>query len=453
MGASSPVVTLHRPIAFFALFLAGLLFACAPQSQIGSAGGGGTPTGGTGGSDGGGGGSGDGPGGGGGGGSGGGTDQGADGGGGGSGGSGCVSDVVTTPGGQHCQCQFTSCDATSLECTCDLVCYDDTDTCLINTGADGNTSTGDGLLGTCGTLSCKPEDDLSENMGCSASDCQPPPNEVTVEAITVSPPAEPPAPPACSSANPGEPGILAAFSPSNGQTVDANGQIKVWVNDENPACTGWSLGVNSSTGVTSGLSDICPVDNLPYVALYMGPNYADSGGTPYYPNKVLGDYNNNLGNVYPNKSNCKPANCGGGSQCAGTTSGFIQGMDTPPAGTRLNLGFTSEYVWDVSKLNLPCGGYTAEFMIWDGDRDRASGCVQIQIACETPPPSTEPVGTHACLPAGVNPIVSTLKVTCDGQVIPPDPQNGWTFDPPTGCFTFNGSSASVGGSSCTIQYF
>jgi hypothetical protein len=38
-----------------------------------------------------------------------------------------------------------------------------------------------------------------------------------------------------------------------------------------------------------------------------------------------------------------------------------------------------EHIWDVSSLDLPPGTYSAEFLIYDGDRDRGIGCVDIVI--------------------------------------------------------------------------
>jgi hypothetical protein len=55
-------------------------------------------------------------------------------------------------------------------------------------------------------------------------------------------------------------------------------------------------------------------------------------------------------------------------------------MDPPPAGARLSDKFNSEDIWDVSTLGLAPGTYTGEFVIHDGDTDRAVGCVTIVIA-------------------------------------------------------------------------
>ncbi len=101
--------------------------------------------------------------------------------------SGCISDRVEVPSGEHCACQFDTCDAASLDCTCDVGCYG-TETCLVNSDSSGNASTADSFLGGC-NLSCTPEDDLSTELYCSASDCEVQPNSTAI-----SPAAAPSAP-------------------------------------------------------------------------------------------------------------------------------------------------------------------------------------------------------------------------------------------------------------------
>jgi hypothetical protein len=105
--------------------------------------------------------------------------------------SGCVSDRVEVPAGEQCVCAFDSCDATAVSCSCDLSCYAGED-CLIVVNDDGNVTTSDGLLGSC-DLTCAPEDDLSDEMTCSASNCEIEPNVVEIN------PASSPTPPAVSS--------------------------------------------------------------------------------------------------------------------------------------------------------------------------------------------------------------------------------------------------------------
>jgi hypothetical protein len=66
-----------------------------------------------------------------------------------------------------------------------------------------------------------------------------------------------------------------------------------------------------------------------------------------------------------------------------------------------------------------------------------------------PPPPAAPV---ACLAPGIDPIVSTIEVSCDGKDVPQSSTDGYTFDPVTDCFTFHGSWSTVNGKSCSVKY-
>jgi len=283
--------------------------------------------------------------------------------------------------------------------------------------------------------------------------------------VTVTAPVAPPNA-QCGTTSPGESGIFAAATPS----VGPSDNIKLWVSDENPPCTGWDLKVNAA-GVATGYSDTA-YDGQPFIALYLTGG-ASTGTIAYYPDKVWGDYNNNLGvEAYVStqgSNSCKPSSndpssltCTS-SDCSIPTLSIANGgtnpnYETPPSSDQIawppQSGFyIAEYFWSVSALNLPCGSYAANFTFWDGDRDRAYGCTVISLACPPSAPSGA-VGTHACITPLVTPapIVSTITVTCGGVSVPQNPTNGWTFDTTTECFTFNGTSASVGGSNCNVTY-
>ena len=60
----------------------------------------------------------------------------------------------------------------------------------------------------------------------------------------------------------------------------------------------------------------------------------------------------------------------------GTQSG---GMESVPGNAQLSEMYSTEVVWDVSALGLAPGTYVGEFVIHDGDHDRAIGCVTITI--------------------------------------------------------------------------
>ncbi|MBK8014920.1 MAG: hypothetical protein IPK13_26685 [Deltaproteobacteria bacterium] len=92
----------------------------------------------------------------------------------------CVSDRVDVPAGQGCTCAWVDCEATELECACDVGCYADDADCLIETDGQGGGSSNNETLGTC-VIQCDPESDLSEELNCTATSCEPTPNSVSIE--------------------------------------------------------------------------------------------------------------------------------------------------------------------------------------------------------------------------------------------------------------------------------
>jgi hypothetical protein len=166
-----------------------------------------------------------------------------------------------------------------------------------------------------------------------------------------------------------EPEILAAYSPASGETVRENGQIKVWINDERAAIIAPNEQIDMMTGMITMPGDRTAKAADGYLwepALYIAPMTAENGGTPHFPQAIKGWYNN-----MPPPPGQRPPN-GAGVQ--------VPGMDPPPAGTALPLQYSSEDIWDVSALGLAPGTYIGEFVIHDGDKDRAVGCVTIVIA-------------------------------------------------------------------------
>jgi hypothetical protein len=71
-------------------------------------------------------------------------------------------------------------------------------------------------------------------------------------------------------------------------------------------------------------------------------------------------------------------------------------------------------------------------------------------------PSAKPVPTgepKACLQSTVDPIVSTIQVSCNGKDVPRSDTDGYTYNPADHCFTFHGSNwAGVDGSTCTVKF-
>jgi hypothetical protein len=173
-----------------------------------------------------------------------------------------------------------------------------------------------------------------------------------------------------------EPEILAAFAPASGETVGIAGQIKVWITDECPAFIAPNEQVDATTGKITMPGDRTAKANDGYLdepALYIAPESADNGGTPHFPQYVKGAYNN----MPPTGGN------GGGLNrldcLLGTAGSMGPAIDTPPPGTNLSQTYNTEFEWDVVSLGLAPGNYTAEFVIHDGDKDRAVGCVMITV--------------------------------------------------------------------------
>jgi hypothetical protein len=161
-----------------------------------------------------------------------------------------------------------------------------------------------------------------------------------------------------------EPEILGAYSPANGESVGKNGQIKLWVTDEHPPFIAPNEQVDNSTGAITAPGDRAAKANDGYLfepALYIAPQTAETGGTPHFPQLIKGWYNNN--------------------PVAGGKKVGMQGapIDPPPAGSNLTEKYSGEDIWDVSSLGLAPGTYIAEFVIHDGDEDRAIGCITITI--------------------------------------------------------------------------
>jgi hypothetical protein len=168
-----------------------------------------------------------------------------------------------------------------------------------------------------------------------------------------------------------EPEILAAYSPATGESVSQGGQIKVWINDEWPELIAPDEQIDESTGaiVTPGdRTAKAPDGYLWEPALYIAPMTAESGGTAHFPQFIKGWYNN-----VPPASGMRPH---GMMQVAGSPGTVIE---PPPAGTTLKDKYSTELIWNVDALDLGPGTYMAEFVILDGDRDRAIGCVTITI--------------------------------------------------------------------------
>lgn len=185
-----------------------------------------------------------------------------------------------------------------------------------------------------------------------------------------------------------EPEIIAGISPGPGQSVGAGGQIKVWVKDENAPFISPNEQLNPQTGVVTSAPNRqskAPDRFLWEPALYIAPQTAENGGTPHFPYA----YEGNVNNQPPNYTR------GSGGISIPGIEAIPQG--TAPAANSWLQGWTSardkwvsEDIWDVNSLGLAPGTYAAEFMIFDGDKERGVGCVNITIGTAAPAPTPAP---------------------------------------------------------------
>lgn len=167
--------------------------------------------------------------------------------------------------------------------------------------------------------------------------------------------------------------ILVGYSPANGESVGADGQVKVWVNDEGAPYIAPGEQADGTTGAITKEGDRTAKadDNYLYEpALYLDDKTAESGGTPFFPTAIKGTYNNDPVNNRDFRN----------SGVKGAT------IDPVPGATNTGLGqeymqqeYTSEYIWNVSSLKLSAGSHSAEFVIHDGDRERGVGCISFTI--------------------------------------------------------------------------
>ena len=105
-------------------------------------------------------------------------------------------------------------------------------------------------------------------------------------------------------------------------------------------------------------------------ALYILPQSAATGGTPHFPVMIKGDFNN----APPTRGT------GGTGAPIDPSPGGAGAAPTCIFGICIGgTAYHAEYIWDVNSLGLPPGNYAAEFLIFDGDRDRGVGCVNITI--------------------------------------------------------------------------
>ena len=186
-----------------------------------------------------------------------------------------------------------------------------------------------------------------------------------------------------------EPEILAAYSHAPGESVAANGQIKVWITDELPPYIAEGEQIDETTGRIVVPGDLAGLNFDGYLnepTLYL-TSATTSMATGFYPQWVMGDYNNMpsagpditklFGGTVPHGPAPEPLPASATGVLPQTyNSEFI--WEVSEGGTGEVEVF--EFIWEVSEMQLEPGSYSAEFVVHDGDLDRAVGCIAIDIA-------------------------------------------------------------------------
>jgi len=172
-----------------------------------------------------------------------------------------------------------------------------------------------------------------------------------------------------------EPQILEAFSPMTGTSVGSSGFIKVWVVDELPpmVAPGLQTDAQGNVTITGNQSAVAPDGYLFDPALYVDTP-VEQGGHPAFPDSVKGTYDPN-----PPNATCTGFSCYQNAKGVNGATPDLLPAGSPQSSCGFSTCYEAEYIWDVSKLGLTTGTHQAEFLIHDGDTNRAVGCVTINI--------------------------------------------------------------------------
>jgi hypothetical protein len=115
-----------------------------------------------------------------------------------------------------------------------------------------------------------------------------------------------------------------------------------------------------------------------------------------------------------------------------------------PSGTKKTVPQSAQDGWTLD-ANLKC-------LVMNGSWKDVYG--KFHIVYNDPNAQPVPTGEpKACLAQDVNPIVSTIQVSCNGKDVPQSDTNGYTYNATDHCFTFHGKDwASVDGASCSVKF-
>ena len=185
--------------------------------------------------------------------------------------------------------------------------------------------------------------------------------------------------------------ILIGTDPAPGQAIGPDGKIRVWVTDEGAPKIAPGEKVDPNTGqITPGDRTATDGRGIGFYlwepALYItsvtsanqkGPfkGNAESGGKPYFPSLIKGDYNPNTdtGVYYGHQYSGPPVD----DYTKYENGPSFQQADN--SNFAWSHAFTAEYIWDVNSLKLPQGVYHVEVVTHDGDVNLSVNCLALKL--------------------------------------------------------------------------
>lgn len=155
------------------------------------------------------------------------------------------------------------------------------------------------------------------------------------------------------------PEIVVGTYPAHADAVSVKDKIKVWVNAESPPIIAPDEKVNRNSGIvkTPGKREEKAADGLfMEPSLYIFPQSADSGGQPYFPSTIKGDYKTGSGSAM-----------------------IAYGIEQIPGNPKLQYRYTAQYTWNVQDLGLRAGSYQIQFVVMDGADKHGVKCINLRV--------------------------------------------------------------------------
>ena len=165
-------------------------------------------------------------------------------------------------------------------------------------------------------------------------------------------------PPAGSVCNTTSKGIIIGNTPAHATAIPSDGFLKVWATDADQ-----HLLVAPSATISHNSGNVLRPGDLNYLApdgyrlapqLYVFPQTVDAGGQPYYPKRMLGDYNNGRPQV-------------------------ARGRETLPYDSLPSKKYVLEYIWSIQEIGLTAGSYDLQYVIADGEGNHEIKCISIRV--------------------------------------------------------------------------